>query len=181
MVVLRLRQPPLLHLPHGDVRLVDDPIECASLSPNFIKCLLGEPRRFLEQSLIPASHPMLQPFADCDTVEQLEALLIDLRDSLALTPDERDFLDLWDEYLEDPDTLPASDRWVQRLCLRYAGQSPRRLRTLARLARTLAADDESGLHNGLGAFADASHYARVCRAFTGHPPTTWRHLSQPFC
>lgn len=181
VVVLRGRAPVLIQLPHGDVREADDPEACVSLAPNVIKCLLDEPRRFLGQTLTPSSHPMLQPLADCRTVPQLEVLLVDLRSSLAVTPDERDFLDLWCGYCEEPDRLPTSDRWVQRLCLRYAGQPPRRLRTLARLARTLAAADERVLHNGLGHFADASHFARVCRSFTGRAPSAWRNLSQPFC
>lgn len=180
MAVLSARAPLLFHLPHRDVRLVDAPLACVSLTPNLIKCLLGEPRRFLEQTLTPSSHPMLQPFTDCGTLEEFEELLTDLRSSLAVTPDERDFLELWRDFLADPETLPTSDRWVQRLCLRYAGQSPRRLRTVARLSRTLSADNESGRHNSLGAFADDSHFARVCRALTGRPPTGWRKMSQTF-
>lgn len=178
--VARVNAPPLLVLPHGGVQLVEGAAECATLTPNFIKCLLGEPRRHLGTVLAATSHAMLTPFAACEGIDDAAALLVDLRNSLTITPDERDFLDLWKDYCATPESLPTSDRWVQRLCLRYAGQSPTRLRTIARLARTLRADDESGLHNSLGAFADASHFARVCRAYTGHAPMTWRHLSQPF-
>ncbi len=173
-------KPLLLVMPHRDVRTVDDAIECASLSPNFVKCLLGEPRRLLELTLTPDAHPMLAPFADCRSGEDAAPLLEDLRSCLAITPDERDFLELWREYRADWESLPTSDRWVQRLCLRYTGQSPQRLKTIARLAATLAADDESRLHNSLGAFADGPHFARVCRAYTGHPPGRWRRLSQAF-
>jgi hypothetical protein len=179
-MVVRPHTAPLFLLPHSDVRVVDAADECASLSPNFIKCLLGEPRRHLGVALAATEHPMLEPFATCRSVGDAIALWVDLRESLAVTPDEKDFLDLWKDYCKAPESLPTSDRWVQRLCLRYAGQSPKRLTTLARLSRTLSADNESGLHNGLGAFADASHYARVCHALTGHPPTRWRHLSQTF-
>lgn len=180
VLVARQKSELLLVLPHGDVKVVDDVMECAALTPNFIKCLLGEPRRHLDMMLTPSAHVMLTPFAACERLDDATALLLDLRHSLAVTPDERDFLDLWKEYCTTPESLPTSDRWVQRLCLRYAGQSPARLKTLARLAGTLSADDERGLHNSLGAFADASHFARVCRAYTGKPPTHWRHLSQTF-
>jgi hypothetical protein len=178
-MVLRAHAPPLWVMPHGDVRRVDDVTTCASLAPNFIKCLLGEPRRFLG-TVETCEHVMLSPFAPCRSFEDTVPLLVDLRRSLTVTPDEHDFLELWDAYRGNPESLPTSDRWVQRLCLRYAGQAPKRLLTLARLAQTLSADHESGLHNSLGAFADASHFARVCRAFTGRPPTAWRHLSQTF-
>jgi hypothetical protein len=131
-------------------------------------------------TLMPDAQAMLSPFAECQNLETAAYLLHDLRNSLTITPDERDFLALWRDYRANTETLPTSDRWVQRLCLRYAGQSAKRLKVLARLSDTLAADDESGLHNSLGAFADASHYSRVCRANTGHPPKHWRRLMQPF-
>jgi hypothetical protein len=179
-MVVRARATPLFVLPHTDVRVVDEATECASLSPNFVKCLLGEPRRLLGVMLPATSHPMLEPFVSCRSIDDAGELWGDLRRSLAMTPDERDFLDLWREHRAEAATLPTSDRWVQRLCLRYAGQSPKRLITLARLAQTLSADNEGGGHNSLGAFADASHYSRVCREYTGQPPTRWRHLSQTF-
>lgn len=180
VMVVRRHVAPLFLLPHGDVRAVDAVVECASLSPNFIKCLIGEPRRHLGVTLAATDHPMLEPFTTCRGIGEAIGLWIDLRESLAVTPDERDFLDLWKDHCTDGESLPTNDRWVQRLCLRYAGQSPKRLTTVARLARTLSADNKSGLHNCLGAFADASHYTRVCHALTGHPPTRWRHLSQTF-
>lgn len=179
-MVVRVQAPPLFVMPHGEVRVVDDGAECASLSPNFIKCLLGEPRRFVGLTMAATSHPMLAPFGSCRSIDDAAELWRDLRRSLAMTPDERDFLDVWREYRADAAKLPTSDRWVQRLCLRYAGQSPKRLITLARLAQTLSADTESGLHNSLGFFADASHYSRVCRQSTGQPPSRWRHMSQTF-
>lgn len=178
--VARAKADLLLVLPHGDVKVVEGVTECAALTPTFIKCLLGEPRHHLRATLTMSSHVMLSPFSACARLDDVAPLLVDLRNSLTVTPDERDFLDLWSDYGAEPDSLPTSDRWVQRLCLRYAGQSPARLKTLARLARTLSADDERGLHNSLGAFADASHFARVCRAYTGKPPTRWRHMSQTF-
>lgn len=177
---MRAQAVPVLVMPHGTVQTMEDTVECASLTPNFIKCLIGEPRRHLGLMLEVTEHPMLEPFVACRSVDDAVELLVDLRQSLTLTPDERDFLELWDAFLSSPETLPRGDRWVERLCLRHAGQSPKRLVTLARLAKTLSADSERGLYNSLGAFADASHYARVCRGYTGHPPSHWRHMSQTF-
>ncbi len=170
----------VLHTPHKAVRVLDDVVECARLSPNLVKCLLGEPRRFLELELAPTAHPMLAPFAECSSLDDVSVLLGDLRRSLTITPDERDFLALWRAHVAGEEPIPTGDRWIQRLCMRFAGQSPKRIDTLARLARTLEADDRSGLYNSLGAFADASHFGRVCRAHTGKTPTGWRNMSQTF-
>jgi hypothetical protein len=180
VLVFRKQLAPLVVTPHRDVRVFHDVTECANLTPNFIKCLLGEPRRHLELTLSPEAHVMLSPFATCRSLKGAAPLLSDLRQSLALTRDECDFLELWKDYRAEVESLPASDRWVQRLCLRYAGQSPKRLKTVARLSTTLAADNESGHYNSLGAFADDSHFARVSRQHTGHAPKAWRHLSQAF-
>jgi hypothetical protein len=180
VMVFRPRAPPLLVTPHDDVRVVDPVAECAALSPNFVKCLLGEPRRHRGATLEVTEHPMLAPFASCGSVEDIVELLVDLRECLTVTPDEHDFLELWEAHMSNTAALPRSDRWVERLCLRYAGQSPKRLTTLLHLAQTLSADAESGLHNSLGLFSDASHYARVCRACTRQPPTRWRNMSRTF-
>lgn len=69
---------------------------------------------------------------------------------------------------------------MQRLCLRFAGQAPKVINTVHRLARALDADNTSGWYNGLGEFSDASHLGRVCKAFTGRTPAAWRNMSQTF-
>jgi hypothetical protein len=180
VIVMRARAAPVLVMPHGTVQVMHDAVECASLTPNFIKCLVGEPRRYPGAMLEVTEHPMLEPFVACRTVDDAVDLLVDLRRSLTITSDESAFLELWGAFLSSPESLPRGDRWVERLCLRYAGQSPKRLTTLAQLALTLSADNERGLYNSLGLYADGSHYARVCRACTGHPPGRWRHMSQTF-
>jgi hypothetical protein len=167
--------------PHRTVRSIETVVESARLSPNFIKCLLGEPRRFLGMELTAAAHPMLSPFAGCDSIDAAGGLLDDLRAALTITGDERDFLSFWRAHDAGEEPLPTSDRFVQRLCLRFAGQAPKAINMAARLARTLAEDNHRRLSNSLAAFADASHLARVCRAYTGKPPMAWRHLSQTFC
>lgn len=166
--------------PHRTVRSLENVEESARLSPNFVKCLLGEPRRFLGIELLAAAHPMLSPFAGCDSIDGAADLLEDLRAALTVTPDERDFLSFWRAHDAAEEPLPTSDRFVQRLCLRFAGQAPRAINMASQLARTLAEDNHRRLSNSLGAFADASHLARVCRAYTGQPPMAWRHLSQTF-
>lgn len=167
-------------MPHRTVRVLDAVVACARLSPNFIKCSIGEPRHHLGAELLATAHPMLAPFAACDSLEAATELFRDLRRSLVLTADERDFLEMWRAHEATGEPLPTSDRWIQRLCLRFAGQAPKTINTVAQLARTLKEDDTRGLYNSLGAFADASHFARVCRAYTGHTPSQWRHMSQTF-
>lgn len=170
----------VLLMPHRTVRVLPDVVECMSLSPNFIKCLIGEPRRHLGVEYAATTHPMLSPFAAAANLDDAIELLQDLRRSLEVTGDEHDFLALWSAPLRTGAPLPTSDRQAQRLCLRFAGQSPKAINTTLGLARTLDADNRSGLYNGLGLFADASHFARVCRSYTGSTPATWRNMSQTF-
>lgn len=172
-------EPHRLVLPHRNVIRARGPVALAALSPNVVKCLLGEPRRHLERTIAVTDHPLLLPFANANGMPQVADLLHDLRDSLTVTPDEHDFLTLWETVVRGED-LPTGDRRVQRLALRYAGRSPLALNTLARLARTLDADTRTGGHNSLGAFADSSHYVRICRSHTGRTPTAWRNMSQTF-
>lgn len=167
-------------MPHRDICVLADVVDCARLSPNFIKCLIGEPKKTLGESYLASALPVLAPFKGCDGVDAAAWLFEDLRASLAITPDEHDFLSIWAPYDRFGEPIPTNDRWVQRLCLRYAGQSPVAINTTLRLAQTLRADSSSGLHNSLGLFADASHFIRTCRAWTGHTPTKWRHMSQTF-
>jgi hypothetical protein len=120
---------------------------------------------------------MLRPFAEIGGVAEASELLTDLRHSLTVTSDESDFVGLWSSVR---DGLPTSDRRVQRLCARYAGQSPKAVNMTVTLARTLDADNISGQTNTLGDYANDSHLGRVCRAFTGRTPTAWRNMSQTF-
>lgn len=185
--------PNRLVMPHRGVVVVDGARECALLAPNIVKCLLGQPRRFLGLTIGTGEHPMLQPFTAVTRVAEnsgsapatasetdeaaASTVLVDLRDSLAITTDEADFIDLW---RHDGVGLATGDRRVQRLCLRYAGQSPKAVAMTIALARTLDADNASGLVNSLGLYADASHMGRVCLAFTGRTPRGWRNMSQTF-
>jgi hypothetical protein len=166
-------------MPHTTVVTVEGAAECAILSPLFVKCLLGPPRRFLGRVLSPGEHPVLAPFSDVDRFDEVCSLLVDLRASLTVTPVEADFIDLWDGFVGGV-PIPTSDRTVERLCLRHAGQAPAAINGVARLARALDFDNSTGGYNGLGEYADASHYSRVCKAHTGRTPAAWRNLSQLF-
>jgi hypothetical protein len=119
-------------------------VECARLSLNFVKCLIGEPRRHLGIELLASAHPMLAP---CSTIDAASELFRDLRESLAITSDERDFLSFWHAPDAGGELLPTNDRWVQRLCVRFAGQSPKAINMTMRLAQTLKEDNDCGLHN----------------------------------
>lgn len=166
-------------LPHRTVDVLEGVAACVSLSPNFVKCLIGETRRHLGRTLLAADHAILAPFVPVRTVMEASALLVDLRSSLEVTPDEAEFIDLWAQHQASVG-LPTGDRRIQRLCLRYAGQAPTAINATTRLARTLEADNVSGLYNGLGEYADASHFARACRSATGRTPAAWRNMSQTF-
>ena len=168
-----------LVLPHRTVTVMHDVTECANLSPNFVKCLIGEPRRHLGRKLTATEYPVLEPFAPICSVAEACELLHDLRNSQQVTAEERDFIDLWALHGAGR-ALPTSDRQMQRLCLRYAGQAPAAINAVSRLARTLDDDNSSGRYNGLGEYADASHFARACRSATGRTPAAWRNMSQSF-
>ncbi len=170
---------PTFVFPHRQVVVVEQAVECGSLSPNVVKCLLGEPRRFLGAVIEANMHPMLSPFVGSKSIDDIEEILTDLRRSLKVTPDEREFLSLWAEFVAG-ELLPTSDRRVQRLCTRFAGQAPKAINIGEMLARTLVTDDIKRTTNGLADFADASHLIRVCRAYTGKTPTSWKNLSQTF-
>jgi hypothetical protein len=165
--------------PHRGVVFVSDAVECVKLSPNFVKCLLGEPRLFVGCVIPAEQHPMLAPFTEVTSIDDVEVLLADLRSSLTITDDEQDFVQMW-RARASGEALRTNDRRVQRLSLRYAGQTPRVINTIDQLARSLDADNSSGFYNGLGAFADASHLARVCKTYTGRTPARWRNMSQTF-
>jgi hypothetical protein len=165
--------------PHRSVVIVDGAAEFVSLSPNFVKCLLGEPSKFVGRVIPADQHPMLAPFVKVESISAAEVLLEDLRSSLTITHDEVDFVQMW-RARASGEALPTNDRRVQRLSLRYAGQTPLVINTLDRLARTLDADNSNEFYNGLGAFADGSHLARVCKTYTGRTPATWRNMSQTF-
>lgn len=166
--------------PHGSVVVLDEVVATWSLSPNIIKAMVGPPASMRDEVVRASHHPALRLFAEAGTDRDALPLLHDLRSALTVTPDEHEFEVLWRAYRVDRRPLPRADRRVQRLMLRFAGQSLTQIAAVDRLAATLHADRLSGLSNSLGLYADGSHYARASRALTGQPPSFWRNVSFSF-
>lgn len=170
----------IVTLPHKSIFAMDKVLCCLTLAPNFIKSLLGKPTDYTEQQMTCSSSRFLEDFTFDESLQQVSYLLNDLRSSLEITNDEAQFNRIWQTYNEPDELLPTSDRQVQRLCKRYAGQTPETINLIKKLARTLDADNSTGHYNSLGDFADASHLARVCKQFTGYNPSHWKNSSQLF-
>lgn len=170
----------IITLPHKSIYAMDNVVCCLTLAPNFIKSLLGKPTDYTEQQLACSSSQLLKDFTYDENLHQVSCLLNDLRTSLEVTFDEAQFIRIWHTHNEPDELLPTSDRQVQRLCKRYAGQTPETINLIKKLARTLDADNVTGHYNSLGDFADASHLARVCKQFTGYNPSHFKNSSQLF-
>lgn len=166
--------------PHPSVVVLDDVVAIWSLAPNWVKAMLGPPAQLRGKVLRASDHPALRLFDDEADDRSALSLLHDLRASLTATPDEREFERLWWQHRLGGEPLPSADRRVQRLMLRFAGQSLTQIAAVERLAATLRADRERRGSNTLGLYADGSHYARQCRRLTGRTPAEWRNMSPPF-
>jgi hypothetical protein len=160
--------------------VLNDVVAVWSLAPHWVKAMLGPPAALRGTVLRASDHPALRLFDDERDDRSALALLHDLRASLTVTPDEHEFERTWWAHRHEGQPLPTADRRVQRLMLRFAGQSLTQISTAERLAATLRADRQSGRYNALGLYADGSHYARVCRRLTGRTPAEWRNVSLPF-
>ncbi len=166
--------------PHGSVVVLDEVVAVWSLSPNIIKAMIGPPASVRGAVVRASDHPALRLFAQVDGDRDALPLLHDLRSAITVTPDEREFEVLWRAYKLDQKPLPQADRRVQRLMLRFAGQTLSQIAAVDRLAATVQSDRETGRSNSLGLFADGSHYARSSRRLTGQSPSYWRNVSLPF-
>jgi len=169
--------------PHDRVRVLTDVragvlMTCA---PNLIKALAGHPRRFVDALLTAREVPLLRPFEEC-AVAEWPPLVRDLRSSVEVTVDEQQFEDIWQAITRHGETTTRTvdQRQAERLCRRYAGQTPSRILRQLRLATQLAADIAAREHRPLGGFADQSHYIRESRTLTGHTPRHWRSSPASF-
>lgn len=155
--------------------------EAIFCTPNFVKALLGHPRYFINRHFTSAELSLLRPFDEHSFVKWPD-LVNDVRDSVQKTPDEVQFEREWPRILAgEPMHVDATQqRQLERLCLRYAGQSPLQIMQEVRLSRQLAADIARGEHVSLGLFADQSHYIRECKKLTGQTPQYWQNLSATF-
>jgi hypothetical protein len=59
-------------------------------------------------------------------------------------------------------TLPTSDRWVQRLCLRFAGQSPKDINRLGGLGAIHSPVPPPCLRGSVGVFVFTSIIGPAC-------------------
>lgn len=166
--------------PHAGVVVLDDVVAIWSLAPHWVKALLGPPAALRGRVLRASDHPAVRLFDDEADDRSALSLLHDLRASLTVTPDEHEFERLWWHHHHDGEPLPSADRRVQRLMVRFAGQSLTQIAAVERLAATLRADRDRTGSNVLGLYADGSHYARQCRRMTGRAPAEWRNVSLPF-
>lgn len=166
--------------PHSQVIELDNVVAVWSLAPHWVKAMLGPPAVLRGSVLRASDHPALRLFDDEKDDRSAVSLLHDLRASLTVTPDEHEFERLWWAYRHDGHRLPPADRRVQRLMVRFAGQSLTQITAVEQLAATLRADRDGGGYNSLGLYADGSHYARACRRLTGRAPAEWRNVSLPF-
>lgn len=166
--------------PHGTVVVLDEVVAVWSLSPNFVKALVAPPASVRDEVLRASDHPALRLFVQASSDRAAVPLLHDLRSALTVTPDEHEFELLWRHYRRDHRSMPRADRRVQRLMMRFAGQSLSQIAAVDRLASTLWSDRQTGQSNSLGLYADGSHYARASRSMTGQPPMHWRNMSLSF-
>lgn len=166
--------------PHAGVVELDDVVAVWSLAPHWVKAMLGPPVALRGRVMRASDHPALRLFDDETDDRTALSLLHELRASLTVTPDEHEFERLWWRHRVEGEPLPSADRRVQRLMVRFAGQSLTQIAAVERLAATLRADRDRGGSNVLGLYADGSHYARQCRRLTGRAPSEWRNVSHPF-
>jgi hypothetical protein len=166
--------------PHVGVVELDDVVAVWSLAPHWVKAMLGPPAALRGRVVRASDHPALRLFDDETDDRTALSLLHELRASLTVTPDEHEFERLWWRHRVEGEPLPSADRRVQRLMVRFAGQSLTQIAAAERLAATLRADRDRGGYNVLGLYADGSHYARQCRRLTGRAPSEWRNVSHPF-
>ncbi len=163
--------------PHSTVhrfRGIDALMTC---TPNVIKAFAGHPRLFVDGSVSTEEVPLLHTFRE-HPPSQWPTLLDDLRRSVDVTDDERQFETVWQSLLNRTTSAGSSaQRQEERLCRRYAGQPPAAARRQLRLSAQLAADIAAGRHRSLGEFTDQSHYVRECKALTGHVPGRWWRTS----
>lgn len=174
----------LLYGPHSKVWTVPRTQSAVILflEPHFIKNIVGHTKYFINKAYTQQELPLLALFVNVFSEKESRMLLQDARDAVEITHNERQFEKVWRE-LTDGGTLAqdiAMQRQSERLCLRYAGQSPLMIIRENRLTSQLAVDIRTGRYTPIGQFADQSHYVRECRQLTGYTPRHWQKMSGTF-
>lgn len=172
----------VLYGPHQRVWQLDEKVDALFFCrPNIIKVLFGHPKQYVNKSFTNDELSLLRPFNETP-VNGWYGLLEDARASVAVLPDEIQFLKEWPHITSGEYNIEtgAHQRQLERICRRYAGQSPSQITQEIRLSRQLVMDIEHQAYQPSGLYADQSHYIRECRKLTGRTPAYWQNLSVTF-
>jgi hypothetical protein len=159
--------------PHATVWRMPHPRLIIDVPADLVKILFGAVADFVDRMFGEAEHPFLGIFAEHATREGWLALLQEAEDAVTITDDQL-------QYRRWRQDLGAFDRQAERLCLRYAGQSPRRILTQIRFSNEFVANLPLSTYQPQGNFADQSHYIRTGKALTGFSPTDLKNLARHF-
>jgi hypothetical protein len=162
-----------LYGPHGVVWILPAPRIVLDVPSDLVKVLFGPVTDFVDRMFGESEHPFLDIFRESPKAESWQALLKEAEDSVTITDDQMQFR----RWIANPG---STDRQAERLCQRYAGQSPTRIRQQVRVSAEFAANLDKVTYTPQGFFADQSHYIRVCRELTGHTPTELKNVSDSF-
>ena len=165
----------LLCGPHSGIHAFDEVEWHISVRPEMVKLLFGRVQDFVEKTTTQADLPVLDLFMPKHTEEELAELLRDGRRSTTAIWDETLFTRWWTDGKE----LNHLDRRLQRICRRYGGQSPRKIRSQEQLGIALL-DYVDGGRLYLEEFSDQSHFIRTCRECTRRTPRQIKKMSGTF-
>jgi hypothetical protein len=162
-----------LYGPHATVWVLPSPRLVIDVPSDIVKNLFGVVADFVDRMFGQAEHPFLELFAEAPGAESWAALLQSAEAAVTVTDDQLQFR----RWMAHPELL---DRQAERLCLRYAGQSPVQVLKQVKLGAEFTANLGSKRYVSQGQFADQSHYIRTCRELTGYTPATLKKLSDLF-
>ncbi len=161
--------------PHSKLVPLSNVAWVLSLRPEIIKIIFGKARNFVEHSFTSRDLTLLEPFQSIEDEASAMGVLGEARDSVRELSDERLFVEWW----ESNSSEAVHPRTLERACLRYAGQSPRDIRSRQRLGLSLVSYGD-GTNSYLDHYSDQSHFVREVRRATMMTPARIKNLSQPF-
>lgn len=162
-----------LYGPHSSAWLLPPPRLVFDVPPDIVKILFGTVADFVNRMFGEAEHPFLEVFAQSPTHAGWTALLQEAEDAVTITDDQRQFR----QWLAQPNML---DRQAERLCARYAGQSPQQILRQTRFSAEFVANLSLDVYQPQGHFADQSHFIRTSRELTGYTPAELKNVSDSF-
>lgn len=172
----------ILYGPHQRVWQLNERVNTLLFCmPHMLKVLFGHPRYYVNKSFTSDELPLLQAFGET-LVSDWRELLDDARASVKVLPDEMQFLKEWPQIISGgyDNKTDTQQRQLERICKRYAGQSPSQITQEIRLAQQLAVDIRHRAYSPSDRYADQSHYIRECRKLTGQTPAHWQNVSATF-